>query len=61
MSRRNEKVQRMMSWFKTLDDEQKNQVAYHLFEYALMAEWINISDEDEEPYVESCGESLLDQ
>lgn len=58
MSHRDEKVQRMMSWFKTLNDEQKNQVTYHLFEYALISEWIDMSDEDEEP---SCGESLLDQ
>ena len=61
MSRRNDRIQRMMSWFKTLNDEQKNQVAYHLFEHAFVSEWIDMSDEDEEPYFRTCGDSLLDQ
>ena len=69
-----QKADKMMSWFETLNNQQKNQVARHLFEHAVSSEWINIFDDEDikelveegqsleevsMPYFTTCGQSLL--
>lgn len=71
-----EKIEKMMTWFNGLNEDQKSQVARHLFEHAVSTEWISIFCEDDAkdlaeetgdpiekylaPYFTSCGEPLID-
>lgn len=69
-----ERTDYSVKWFMQLDDEKKEEAVRHLFEHAIMSEWVDVRSEEEAvelaadsndsveyyqaPYFPTCGEPL---